>query len=143
MRIESLCRRPPVGTLVEIEGKEYQFKADPETGREFCDVANPAHAEILLAITEGYRRADGAHAGAVGVAKATAKLEPQPEHRAPAQEPDIEHDREPETGDVDDGLHDMSRNDLAGVYASEVGRAPSTAMSKNDLIKAIRKARGN
>jgi len=131
MRIESLCRRPPKGTVVEIEGKNYEFKPDPETGREFCDIANPHHADILLAIPEGYRSVDGA----------------KPPHKSeyhqkpPAREPEIEHDHEPKVAAVDDGLEDLSRNELAGVYASEVGRAPSSAMSKAELIKAIRKAR--
>lgn len=138
MRIESLCRRPPTGTLVEFGNKKYQFVADPATGREFCDVDDPDHAERLLAIPEGYRRADGGKRD-----PAPPHRPPEPAHRPPAEEPDIAHDREPETGEVDDGLQDMSRNDLAGVYASEVGRAPSTAMSKNEIIKAIRKARGN
>lgn len=57
VRFESLRRRPPVGTQVDLGGHSpLQFKAD-ETGREFADV--PADKAALLdAIPEGYRRVD-------------------------------------------------------------------------------------
>lgn len=57
VRFESLRRRPPVGTQVDLGGHSpLQFKAD-ETGREFAEV--PAEKAALLdAIPEGYRRVD-------------------------------------------------------------------------------------
>lgn len=128
MRIESLLRRPPNGTVVEIDGKTYEFKPDPDTGREFCNVADPRHADMLLAIPEGYR--------AVAGVKPVREVEDHP--RQPEHEPEVEKENVKE---YDDGLDDMSRNELAGVYASEVGKAPSSAMSKAELIKAIRKDR--
>lgn len=57
VRFESLRRRPPVGTQVDLGGlSPIQFEAD-KAGREFAQVpADLAH--LLDRIPEGYRRVD-------------------------------------------------------------------------------------
>ncbi len=56
MKIESILKRPN-GTTIELDGVNYHFK--PESGvvaaPHICEVEEPGHLAILLAIPEGYR----------------------------------------------------------------------------------------
>lgn len=85
VRFESLRRRPPVGTQVDLGGHSpLQFKAD-ETGREFADV--PADKAALLdAIPEGYRRVD-ADGEPVKAPKSARKPAPAQTRATPAMIP--------------------------------------------------------
>lgn len=57
MKIELLVRRPG-GTVVAMpDGTEYEFRPDDD-GRHVGEVDDPAHADKLLSIVEGYRRLD-------------------------------------------------------------------------------------
>lgn len=56
MKIQSLIKRQPF-TVVELDGTTYEFKPD-ELGRQIADVVNRDHADMLLAIPEGYRALD-------------------------------------------------------------------------------------
>lgn len=56
MKIQSLIKREPF-TVVELDGTTYEFKPD-ELGRQIADVAKRDHADLLLAIPEGYRAMD-------------------------------------------------------------------------------------
>lgn len=61
MKIESIIRRAD-GTKVTLDRTNYTFSpADKENpdSPHICDVTDPRHIAALLAITEGYRPADG------------------------------------------------------------------------------------
>jgi hypothetical protein len=119
MKIECLCRRPPKGSVVKIHDTEYEFIPD-EKGREFCEVTNPEHIAIFQKIPEGY----ALHGSA-------SKEQPKAAH-APDPTP---------AAAKGDELDHMGRNDLATLFLSEVGRTPSSALSKAQLIEAIREHR--
>lgn len=80
MLIESKIRRAN-GTRVELDGVLYHFLPD-DTGRHVCEVDNPDHVDIFVAIPEGYRVARRERAEA-------AEVKPEP-----AQQDDTQGDDE-------------------------------------------------
>jgi len=84
MRIESILRRPG-GTRVTLDGVEYHFVPDAE-GREFCDVSNPEHVKILLAIQEGYRAAEASKTADLPKMELTTVEPLAPAEEAPTEE---------------------------------------------------------
>lgn len=58
MKIESIIRRAD-GTLVTLDRTNYTFKPETDDGPHVCEVENARHIAALLAITEGYRAAEG------------------------------------------------------------------------------------
>lgn len=111
MRIESILRRPG-GTRVTLGGVEYHFVPDAD-GREFCDVSNPEHAKILLAIPEGYRAAEAPKAAELPKIELTT-VEPL----APAEEVTTEESPATEAPATDD------RDYWVEQYQARFGRKP-------------------
>jgi len=111
MRIESILRRPG-GTRVTLGGVEYHFVPDAD-GREFCDVSNPEHAKILLAIPEGYRAAEAPKVAELPKMDLTT-VEPL----APAEEATTEEAQATEAPATDD------RDYWVEQYQARFGRKP-------------------
>ena len=112
MRIESILRRPG-GTRVTLGGVEYHFVPDAD-GREFCDVSNPEHAKILLAIPEGYRAAEAPKAAELPKMMELTTVEPL----APAEEVTTEEAPATEAPATDD------RDYWVEQYQARFGRKP-------------------
>lgn len=95
VRFESLRRRPPVGTQVDLGGlSPIQFEAD-KAGREFAEVpADLAH--FLDRIPEGYRRVDE-DGNPVAAPK---KGKPAPKQADPVQDPAPAKDTAPSDPDL-------------------------------------------
>lgn len=148
IRFESLRRRPPVGTQVDLGGlSPIQFKAD-ESGREFADVpADKAH--FLDAIPEGYRRvdADGVPLVAAKKAAKSAKpAEPAPSDLSEPSDPDLvtlsddDEDEGVTEGDAPVELDTMDDDALRALFEQKVGRKPSPRAARETLIAQIEQA---
>lgn len=161
VRFESLRRRPPVGTQVDLGGHSpIRFKADEETGREFADVpADKAH--FLDAIPQAYRRVDENGEPLEAPKKARKPAAPAPAPEAPEYgatgntDPDLVtvSDDEDEGQDGDDTgvtegdepveLEAMSDDDLRALFEKAVGRKPSHRAARETLIDQIKQATSN
>ena len=162
VRFESLRRRPPVGTQVDLGGHSpIRFKADEETGREFADVpADKAH--FLDAIPQAYRRVDenGEPLEAPKKASKPAAQAPAPvapEYGATGNtDPDLvtvsdDDDEGTDTdgqgddtsvteGDEPVELEAMDDDALRALFEKKVGRKPSPRAARETLIDQIKQA---
>jgi hypothetical protein len=84
MKIESIIRRRG-GTVITFGKDAYHFKPEAKDGPHFADVSKEAHAERLLAIPEGFRKAQAA-AKAPAPASEPAAAPPVAPPAAPAPE---------------------------------------------------------
>ena len=136
IRFESLLRRPPSGTVVDLAGTSIHFQPDA-TGLEFADV--PADlAPILDAIPEGYRRADGEEAAPAPAAPTPPAAPPSPDD--PGTQP-VHGDAGVVTGDDLIELEAMADDQLRDVFEREVGRKPSPKAGRDTMIDQIETAR--
>lgn len=150
VRFESLRRRPPVGTQVDLGGlSPIQFEAD-KSGREFADVpADLAH--ILDRIPEGYRRVDASGTPIAAPKKGKPAAKPadavQPASAAPA-DPDFVPVADDEAedgvteGDAAVELTDMDDEALRALFEQKVGRKASPRAARETLIAQIEQASG-
>ncbi|MGN7869550.1 hypothetical protein [Paracoccus sp. 22332] len=163
VRFESLRRRPPVGTQVDLGGHSpIRFKADEETGREFADVpADKAH--FLDAIPQAYRRVDenGEPLEAPKKARKPAAPAPvAPEYGATGNtDPDLVTVSDGDEGEGQDGAEGTDGNDtgvtqgdepveleamdddaLRALFEKKIGRKPSPRAARETLIDQIKQA---
>lgn len=141
VRFESLRRRPPVGTQVDLGGlTPIQFKAD-ETGREFADVpVDKAH--LLDRIPEGYRRvdADGTPIGG-SAAKSENKEEGGKDEKPALLDPNLVVVTEDDNAqDNETDLHSLDDEALRDLFVKKVGRNPSPRAQRPTLIDQIEQA---
>lgn len=113
------------GTYAEVGGTEYHF-APQADGAYVASIDNDDHADIFLAITEGYRLYRGAAKAAPAVAIETA-VEPE----APVAPQAVIEPEAPATTEVDE------RAELAAEYERLYGEAPHARTGVKKLRELI------
>ena len=165
VRFESLRRRPPAGTQVDLGGHSpIRFKADEETGREFADVpADKAH--FLDAIPQAYRRVDENGEPLEAPKKASKPAAPAPAPVTPEYgatgntDPDLVTVSDDDEGEGQDGtegddtgvtqgdepveLEAMDDDALRALFEKKVGRKPSPRAQRETMIDQIKQAASN
>ena len=141
IRFESLLRRPPKGTVLDLDGTAIHFTPDA-SGREFADVP-AALAPILDGIPEGYVRVDASGAPAPAPAPSPAPGAPVADDDTQPDSDDADADPDADEPTVNDEpeLGAMTEDQLRAIFEKEIGRPASPRAKPETLAAQIEQAR--